>query len=172
MPPPASIFICGLSELDRHVAGINPSHLLSLLTPSHMPETPTTIPAANHLKVACHDIVEPFPEAILPADEHITSIIDFALGWDGVAPMLVHCFAGVSRSSAAALIVAMARETQTADVLTKRLRAAAPHAHPNERMIALADRLLVRNGELITAVKKMGFGKLVDRAPLVELNLI
>jgi predicted protein tyrosine phosphatase len=66
----------------------------------------------------------------------------------------------------------MARETQTADVLTKRLRAAAPHAHPNERMIALADKLLERNGELITAVKKMGFGKLVDRAPLVELNLI
>jgi predicted protein tyrosine phosphatase len=171
LPTPASILICGLSNLAKHVSERTPSHLLSLLTPAHMPATPMTVLPANHLKVACHDIVEPFPGAILPDETHLTSIIDFSRSWDGTKPMLIHCFAGVSRSTAAALVVAAARETRPVETLTEQLRSVAPHAHPNHHMISIADTLLELEGTFVAAVQRMGFGKLVDNSPLVELNV-
>jgi predicted protein tyrosine phosphatase len=64
--------------------------------------------------------------------------------------VLIHCEAGVSRSSAAALIIyaywlGPGREQEAMDrVLSQR-----PVAIPNRRMIELADRLLDRAGRLV-----------------------
>ena len=169
--PPASILICSLSQFNRHIQEQQPSHLLSLLTPSHMPPTPASIAPENHLKVACHDIIKPFPGAIHPCESHIEAIVDFAASWNRQAPMLVHCFAGVSRSSAAALVVAASLRVMPIHELTTRLRDASPHAHPNERIIALADESLGFDGAFVHAVKAMGYGALTDRAPLSTLTL-
>ena len=67
--------------------------------------------------------------------------------------VLIHCEAGVSRSSAAALIMyacwlGPGREQEAMDrVLSQR-----PIAMPNRRMVELADRLLERGGQLVNAL--------------------
>tara|TARA_Y100000588_G_C14163972_1_gene886085 strand:+ start:676 stop:1197 length:522 start_codon:yes stop_codon:yes gene_type:complete len=167
----ASIYICNLAELDRHVSRISPSHVVSLLTQSHMPATPVGITGDNHLKIVCHDIVQPFEGAVVPGDQHVQLLLDFAARWPGDAPMLIHCFAGVSRSTAAALVIGAVHFKGDMATLAQRLRAAAPHAHPNTRIVAVADRMLGLGGELVSAVEGIGYGTLVDRAPLTELSL-
>ena len=167
----SALYICGLEEMPRHVAAIEPSHLISLVTPDSMPDTPPEVIPANHLQVAVHDIVEPYPDAILPSEAHIEAIIEFARGWDVRSPMLIHCYAGVSRSTAAALIVACVHFPDREAEIAEHLREVAPHAHPNRLMIELADRVQAHGGALVDAVDSIGSGELIERATLVELSL-
>jgi predicted protein tyrosine phosphatase len=67
--------------------------------------------------------------------------------------ILIHCEAGVSRSTAAALIMyacwlGPGREQEAMD----RLVAQRPVAFPNSRMVELADRILTRRGRLIAVL--------------------
>ena len=89
------------------------------------------------------------------------SLLEFGTAWREPGPMIVHCWAGISRSTAAALILACAldpaRDEQAA---ADALRAASPTATPNALMIALADDLLGRQGRLIRAAASIGPGEL------------
>ena len=167
----SNLYICSLDEMPHHVASLEASHLMSLITPDVMPSTPSGIDADNHLKIACHDIIEPYPDAILPDPEHVSRIADFARAWDRRASMVVHCFAGISRSTAAALIVATVVRPGREAELARRLRAAAPHAHPNRRLVSLGDAHLGCNGALVRAVESMGYGAMREIGPLTHLSL-
>ena len=167
----SSVYICNLADMPRHVATLSASHLISIITPAHLPPTPSGIHPDNHLQLGCHDIVEPYPDAIHPDESHVGQVIEFARGWDRHAPLVVHCWARVSRSTATALTVGLIHSGATEAQLAQRLRKSAPHAHPNRLIIEIADRLLERNGALIAAVEAIGFGTIPDRTPLVELNL-
>lgn len=66
--------------------------------------------------------------------------------------LLIHCEAGISRSTATALIIyacwlGQGRE----DEAMERVIAQRPYAIPNRRMVALADRLLALEGNLVRA---------------------
>ena len=165
------LYVSSLEEMPRHVSATGASHLLSLLTPDDVLATPSGVRPENHLFIGCHDIVEPYPGAVLPNLGHVRCIVDFAAAWDRSAPMLVHCFAGVSRSTAAALIVACVHERGREHELVRRLRAAAPHAQPNRLIIALGDAALGCGGALISAVESMGAGAWLDRVPLAHLSI-
>ena len=95
-------------------------------------------------------------------------LIDFLRDWRVQAPLLVHCYAGVSRSTATALI---ARVVKTNDPYqaAMALRQAAPHARPNSLMIELADDILGLDGSLIEAKQAMGEGVITEDNVLVEL---
>ena len=86
-------------------------------------------------------------------EEDILRIIELAEGLrSDTGTVLVHCEAGVSRSSAAALIMyaywfGPGREQEAME----RVLAQRPVAIPNRRMIELADRLLERGGRLLEA---------------------
>lgn len=165
------IYICGLEEMPRHVANVRPSHLVSIVGPDELPSTPPEVESDCHLRLGCHDIVEPLPGYILPELEHVQELITFARGWNREGPLLVHCLAGVSRSTAAALIVCAVhgegREAETGQLL----RAVAPHAHPNRRMVSLADHLLGREGKLTAAVEGMGPSDLMYLPTLVKFSI-
>lgn len=165
------LYVSSLEEMPRQVSATGASHLLSLLTPDDLLTTPVGVRPENHLFIRCHDIVEPYPGAVLPNSGHVRRIVDFAAAWDRSAPMLVHCFAGVSRSTAAALIVACVHERGREHALARRLRAAAPHAQPNRLIVALGDAALGCRGALISAVESMGTGAWLDRVPLARLSL-
>jgi predicted protein tyrosine phosphatase len=86
-------------------------------------------------------------------EEDIRRIFDLAqqLRSDS-GTLLIHCEAGVSRSTATALIIyacwlGKGRE----DEAMRRVLAQRPFAIPNRRMVALADRLLVLDGRLLQA---------------------
>ena len=165
------LYVCSLEDMPRQVRATGASHLISVLSPDSLPETPSEVRPENHLRIGCHDLVAPCAGAVLPGEEHVRRIIEFASRWARGAPMLVHCHAGVSRSSAAALLVACAQERGRERDLALRLRAAAPHAQPNARLIALGDTALGCGGALIAAVEAMGSGIWLERAPLVRFSL-
>ena len=49
---------------------------------------------------------------MLPCEEHVADLVQFALDWDRKAPLLIHCWAGISRSTAAAFITLCALNPQ------------------------------------------------------------
>jgi predicted protein tyrosine phosphatase len=102
-------------------------------------------------------------DLVAPQETHVRDIIDFARTWDRTAPLLIHCWMGVSRSPAAALIAALAVHPQEDDLaLVRRLRAASPYATPNSRLVQIGDAVLGREGRLVSAVKSIGRGADAD----------
>ncbi len=114
------------------------------------------IAPGNHLILSMDDILGPLDSYEAPGEEHVNArLIDFVSGWDRATPMVVHCFAGISRSSAAAYVAACALNRQTAmkwRISGETSAAPRPPPQPNARIVALADAMLKRDGRMIRAV--------------------
>ena len=158
----AAIHICSLRLVEDLAATIKPSHVLSLLGGiTAFPPTPPGVDPANHLKLTLADISEPQGDMITPAADHVDEVIKFGRRWaaesGSTRPLLVHCFAGISRSTASALTIACALRPDVPDSsFANALRSASASAQPNPLMINHADDLLGRNGWLVSAVANMG----------------
>jgi predicted protein tyrosine phosphatase len=57
------------------------------------------------MRLCVHDIAEAVEGSVAPDESHIADLLGFARSWDRTAPFLVHCWAGISRSTAAAYIL-------------------------------------------------------------------
>lgn len=165
------IYVTNLVDLPAHARAVRPSHLISLVETAQQPPTPPEIRPDRHLRVEIDDIWEPYPGQVMPDETHVRRLLDFVQLWPCDAPLLVHCMAGISRSTAAALIALTIKCGESEADIARRLRIAAPHAQPNRRLIALADHMLGREGRLISACEAMGPALLTMRGPLVELAL-
>ncbi len=99
-----SIHVCPLSAVPDVVAGCNASHLVTCLQDEIVVETPALIKPELHVRLHVDDIAQPIPGHVAPDAEHIDRLLEFALAWGGQGPMVIHCWAGISRSTAAALI--------------------------------------------------------------------
>jgi predicted protein tyrosine phosphatase len=169
------LLVTPLSTLSDALAEHAPSHLVSLLSPEHMIETPAGFPMAGHLKLGINDIVDPAAGPAPPAREHIDALLEFSRRWDASQPLLIHCWAGISRSMASAFTILCDRlgpghEQEIAHAMRRR----APHAQPNRLLVRHADEALGRDGAMIAAVKAMGPPLLVEEGvatffPLVDL---
>jgi predicted protein tyrosine phosphatase len=150
------LIVCPLAHLDTALAS-QPSHVLSLISPDT--ELPT-IALSQHLVLRFNDITAPTEGLTEPSRKDIEKLIAFASTWHGPAPFLVHCWAGISRSPAAAYIIACARGTDGDEQNQARaLRHAAPQATPNPLMIGVADDILSRSGRMIQAIASIGRGR-------------
>ncbi len=148
-----------------------PSHMLTLMD-EHV-ETPTAIQPERHHRIQVNDIVEPAEGAIAPSASHIEGLLTFSKTWTREAPFLVHCWAGISRSTAAAYILLCDIRGQGHEAaIARELRALAPHAQPNRLMVRHADQLLGREGRMIAAVEAMGDARIVWDADVVEITVL
>ena len=140
------------------------TEMVSLIAENQDFHRPAVIRGDRHLKLKMNDIAfAGTGNLIAPAEEHVSELIDFAKDWDRSAPLLIHCWMGVSRSPAAALIACLAVDAQQDEFdLAARLRQVAPHATPNTRLIEFGDRILKREGRLVAAVKSIGRGAETD----------
>ncbi len=165
------LIVCPLAELDAALAA-SPSHVLSLLSPdAEMPPCPD-IPASRRLMLRFNDINSPVDGLTEVRRRDIAQIIAFTRSWNGAAPFLVHCWAGISRSTAAAYIITCLYGAEGAeDHHARALRAAAPEATPNPLMIALADELLGRSGRMVRAIAEIGRGREAGRGNLFTLDI-
>jgi predicted protein tyrosine phosphatase len=134
--------------------------MVTLLNPTTPVVRPEAIAPDRHLFLGVSDIVEDAPGLILPADWHVRELLAFIADWDRAAPLLIHCFAGVSRSPAAAFISACALAPRRDErEIARALRAASPTATPNPRLVALGDATLGRAGRMSRAIAEIGRGE-------------
>ena len=154
------VHVCSLSRIATSVAETRATHLVSLINDTTPVERPATIAVENHLFLGINDIVEAQDGMVLPAEEHVERLIDFAGRWQRDNPMVIHCFAGISRSTAAAFITLCAtRPDRNEAQIARRLRAASTIATPNPLLVALADDLLGRDGRMVAAIAAIGRGE-------------
>ena len=159
------VHVCPLSAVPDIVARNNASHLLTCLQDAVIVETPRPILPDRHLRLHIHDIAEPMMGCIAPGEEHVGKLIDFALGWAGQGPMVVHCWAGISRSTAAAYTaLCTINPGVPEELIARRLRQASPTAYPNRLIIRLADDALGRRGRMVRAIDAIGRGVMATEA--------
>src|ERR1700734_669458 len=103
------ILVMPLSALEDAIESHRPSHIVTLLSPEHMIETPHGFPADRHLKLGLNDIADPADGANPPARVQIDRLLAFSRDWDGQASCLIHCWAGISRSMASAFVILCVR---------------------------------------------------------------
>jgi predicted protein tyrosine phosphatase len=153
------IIVCPLSRIAETVAASGVRRMVTLINAGTEVVRPAGLGEADHLRLSMHDIVEELPDMTPPGDHHVESLLAFARAWDRGAPLLIHCFAGISRSTAAAYTVAAALAPKRDELeLAETLRRLSPSATPNIRIVTIADRLLGRNGRMVRAIESIGRG--------------
>jgi predicted protein tyrosine phosphatase len=135
-------------------------------------ERPPQIAPENHLVLAVDDITTPAEGYTAPADEHVQRLIHFVGKWDRAAPMVVHCYAGISRSTAGAYVAACALNPARDELeIAWEIRRASRTAQPNARIVSIADRLLGRDGRMVRAIETIGPGDLAMEGAPFRLDI-
>lgn len=155
--PSAPVHVCALRHIPEVLKGTGASHLISAINADLAPPTPVSLAQGRHLKLDMHDIIETCAGASAPAEEHVGQLIEFVHRWDQNAPLLIHCYAGLSRSTAAAFITLCALNPEAPEAaIAQALRRASDTAVPNRRFVTLADAFLRREGRMLAALDSMG----------------
>ncbi len=155
-----AVYVCPLSQLDTTVEESGAEHVITLIDALTPVERPTRIAADNHLFLGFNDINQPMEGMIPPGEDHVRQLLDYVRGWDRQAPIVIHCWAGISRSTAGAFITlcALAPEHDEFEMAAE-LRNRSPIATPNARLVALADNVLRRDGRMREAIAGIGRGR-------------
>jgi predicted protein tyrosine phosphatase len=153
------IHVCSLARLYATVDETGARHIVTLLRLIDRVERPRHIAPENHLVLAVDDIAMPMEGYTVPAQEHVERLIDFVGQWDRAAPMVVHCYAGISRSTAGAYVAACAlNPSRDEQQIAWDIRRASRTAQPNVAIVSIADRLLKRQGRMVRAIETIGPG--------------
>ena len=151
------ILVSPLSGLEEALEHHRPSHLVSLLSPQFMISTPDGFDPRQHLKLGVDDVRDPAGAENPPEREHIDRLLAFSRSWDEQAPILIHCWAGISRSMASAYVILCDRLGQGQEItIARAMRRRAPHASPNSLLVRHADEALARDGRMVAALEAMG----------------
>jgi predicted protein tyrosine phosphatase len=147
------IHVCSLSRLNETITATGARHVVTLLgIEDHVP-LPSEIARDAYLRLHMHDIVDPTDGQVHPAQEHVERLIDFVSRWPRKTALVIHCYAGISRSTAAAFTTVCAlNPKRTENEIAQALRRASPTAQPNARIVSIADQVLGRNGRMIEAL--------------------
>ncbi|HLK81076.1 MAG TPA: tyrosine protein phosphatase [Xanthobacteraceae bacterium] len=166
------IYVCSLARLHETVRTTGARHVVSLLAHEDNLTRPATIAPENHLWLRLHDISAPQEGYVAPQIEHVKRLIAFVQRWPREQALVIHCYAGVSRSSAAAFaaVCALSPESDERGIAIA-LRRASPTATPNSRIVAIADQLLARRGRMVSAVEAIGIGIVAPEAAPFRLDL-
>jgi predicted protein tyrosine phosphatase len=166
------IHVCSLAALPDTVKATGASHVLTVMANVDQVQRPESVLPANHLKISMDDITEQMDGFVVPSDSHIEQVLNFVRGWDRSAPLVVHCYAGISRSTASAFAaVCMLNPHRDEMSIARQLRAASPIASPNRLIVSLADRALGRDGRMLRALDEMGPGNLMIEGRPFRLDL-
>jgi len=166
------IHVCSLARLYATVDKTGAKHIVTLLRLTDRVERPGHIHPDNHLVLAVDDIAEPMDGYTLPGTEHVQRLIDFAGRWDRAAPMVVHCYAGISRSTAGAFVAACALNPDRDELeIAQAIRRASRTAQPNSRIVSIADRLLKRDGRMVHAIDTIGPAHFAEEGVPFKLDL-
>ncbi|MEJ1961886.1 MAG: protein-tyrosine phosphatase family protein [Gammaproteobacteria bacterium] len=151
------IVVCPLSQVEQMVAMHAPELVVSLLDPGFaFPELGLAY-RHRHLRLHLHDVHEWAPGQVAPEPKHVDQLLGFLRGWQRSSPLLIHCRAGIGRSTAAAFIAACLHNPDADErTIALGLRRASSLARPNQVLIGLADAAMGRNGRMARAIEETG----------------
>ncbi len=166
------IHVCSLARLHGTVEETGARHIITLLRIVDRVQRPSSITAENHLILGMDDITDPIDGYTHPCEEHVTQLVEFVQGWNRKTPMVIHCYAGISRSTAGAFVTACAlNPNRNEAAIARAIRDASATAMPNLRIVTLADQLLGRSGRMIKAVEALGPGHIAPEGHPFRLDL-
>jgi predicted protein tyrosine phosphatase len=166
------IIVCPLHAVARLVTEQGVSHVLGCLGPeSSHPEL--GLEGSRHLRLTFHDIIGEMEGFQAPTREHVEKIVDFVDRWGQSGKLLIHCFAGISRSTASAYTaMCMLNPQEEEIVLAQELRDHSPVASPNVRMVKFADEILGRRGRMVEAIETIGRGSEAFEGIVFNWNVV
>ena len=166
------IHVCSLARLHDTVAETRATHIVTLLRLIDRVERPKTIVESNHLILGMDDIMMPMEGYIHPGEDHVHDLIRFVQRWDRRAPLVMHCYAGISRSTAGAFISACALNPGRDEAaIVRAIRKSSATAAPNTMLVGHADRILGRRGRMVAAVEALGPGLPAQEGEPFRLDL-
>lgn len=153
------IHVCSLAKLHETVEITGARHVITLVNGGTVFTRPSNVDPTNHLFLGINDIVSEIEGMVTPDEAHVNELLEFVRAWPREAPLVIHCYAGISRSTAAAYATLCALLPDRDELeLAQRLRHASPTATPNPRIVALADAALRRDGRMVAAIHSIGRG--------------
>lgn len=166
------IHVCSLAALPDTVKATGASHILTVMANVGQVQRPESVLEANHLKVQVDDITEAMDGFVAPSHVHMEQVLGFVRSWDRNAPLVIHCYAGISRSTASAFAAACMLNPKRDEISIARLiRSASPIAQPNRLMVSLADKALGREGRMLRALDEMGPGNMMVEGRPFRIDL-
>ena len=166
------IHVCSLAALPETVRATGASHILTVMANVDQVLRPASVLERNHLRVQVDDITEQMDGFVAPSDQHIERVLNFVRSWDRSAPMVVHCYAGISRSTASAFAAACMLNPHRDEIeIARQIRARSPIASPNRLIVSLADKALGRDGRMLRALDEMGPGSMTVEGRPFQLDL-
>ena len=171
--PPFGLTVCGIDELAGYCQ-LGATHVLSILDPDWpVPEAFRSFGEHAKLELRFHDVIEEILGTVPPNRDHVTALLAFGRGL-ATSPLphphlLVHCHAGVSRSTAAmALIMAEAMPQVPAQQVFEEVLRIRPQAWPNLRLVEIGDAVLARRGALVAGAADLYARQLQARPELAD----
>jgi predicted protein tyrosine phosphatase len=154
------IIVCSLRAAPEQVALHRPSKVLGIVSPPTQHPSFESVTGDNHLRLTFNDIAMATPGLEAPGQQDLAKLMNFIKQWDQHSPLLIHCWAGISRSTASAYIaICMLQPEKDEEQLAWELREASPSATPNPMLIKLADAVLKRDGRMMRAIDNIGRGE-------------
>jgi predicted protein tyrosine phosphatase len=166
------IHVCSLARLHDTVETTGARHVITLLKEISAVRRPAAVAAENHLHIDVDDISCPIDGYTHPCEEHVARLLRFVKGWDRAAPIVIHCYAGISRSTASAYAAACALNPAREEMaIAWELRRASRTATPNRLIVSLADHILGRDGRMVKAIETIGPGHVAYEGDPFRLDL-
>jgi len=153
------IIVCGLAKAQHQIDLHRAKSVIGILGTETAHPTYRGIEHQRHLRLSFNDINDEAPGMTAAKAEDAERLVQFIRGWDQAAPMVIHCWAGISRSTASAFAAICVLQPRADEMeLAKILREASPSATPNRLITQKVDEFLGRNGRMLRAVESMGRG--------------
>jgi predicted protein tyrosine phosphatase len=153
------IIVTSLRDSHAQLAAHSATRAISILSPDTPHPTFANLGEGQHLRLTFHDVTADAPGLEGPKMGDAERLVQFIRAWDRSAPMLIHCWAGISRSTASAFTaMCLLRPDEHEEELAFELRDASPSATPNRLIISQVDQLLGRKGRMERAIAAIGRG--------------
>ena len=153
------LVVSSLADLPATVLEHGAMDVVTLINADTVVERPSSITPERHLFLGMNDIAAPTEGMTHPGESHLDQLLEFGRKWDRTTPLAIHCWAGISRSTAAAYILACAINPDLDErELAQELRRRAPSATPNPLLVQMADAKLGRAGRMVEAIRSIGRG--------------
>ena len=153
--------VCGVEELVQH-SDRGVTHVLSILDPDWPDPTFEGFDRHHRVTLRFHDAIAPQAGLVLPTRQNMEAVLAFGRAMEASAKgrddnhLLVHCHAGISRSTAAMVtLIAQAHPERDEDSILEQIVAIRPKAWPNSVMIGFADDMLGRKGRMLEALGRL-----------------